>query len=131
MAIMRRLANAFRMRGAKVEQLAQRPLPQVWLISESQSPMRQFFPPAVPLRSALNRAEHAPLRVGVEDAVRLKDAQPVEFATEQRVGCGANDGDGRWAQGAPLVKQVAEHSGTDPRQEQLRTTHARGRPGGR
>jgi hypothetical protein len=81
------------------------------------------------LGGALDRAEHAAVRGGIEDAMRRRKSQAVQFRLDCPIPRRANNGDLFNSGRLPLGNQVAEHRGALPRQQQFGPSHAPGSPG--
>src|ERR1017187_5943502 len=88
----RGLADLGGVGGAEVEHLPQSLGPQMGLITQDNRPVRESGLPAPPLHRALNRAEHAALRGGIDNPVHLHKAEAVELRLNSLVAGSADHG---------------------------------------
>jgi hypothetical protein len=118
-----------RVSGAEADQGLQCCLAEVGLVTEGNGEVSQSALPARPLGGALDRTEHAAVRGGIEDAMRRRKSEPVQFQFDCPIPRRAYNGDLSGSGRLPLGKEVAEHGGALPGQQQLGPSHTPGPPG--
>src|SRR5258706_11961941 len=87
------LTDFFRMSGAKIEQVFQSLAAQMRLVAQHNRPVGQPVAPAVPLRSALNRTEHAACRRGIRNPIFQREPEPSQFGLNGLIARRTDDAD--------------------------------------
>src|SRR5579859_6774505 len=98
------------------------------LVPENYRPTRQTGLPARPSGGTMDGAEHAALRLRIDNTVLTRETQPVQFGKDRFVIGPAYHRNLGGIQDLPLADEVTDNGGSVPGQKQFGLPHPRGGP---